>query len=72
MRTAKDNAIALFSKKQKLNHVMSVKTDTLNCSSFPGFIQCEGTSFLASFPSSAGKKQHSRFFSPQNLYKTVV
>ena len=84
MRTAKDNAIALFSKKQKLNHVMSVKTDTLNCSSFPGFIQCEGTSFLVSFPSSAGKKKrcfhfseftvskHSRFFSPQNLYKTVV
>ena len=36
--------------------MMRVKTDTLNCNSGPGSIQCEGTSFLASFESSANKK----------------
>ena len=29
--------VTLFGKKQKLNHVMSVKTDTLNDNLCPGF-----------------------------------
>ena len=33
-----------------------MKTDGLNCNSCPGSIQCERTSFPASFKSSAGKK----------------
>ena len=43
---------------------MRVKTDTLNCTraSCPVSIQSEGTSFLASFTSSAGKKNISFFF----------
>ena len=36
--------------------MFSVKTDSLNCNSCPGYIQCERTSFPASFKSSAGKK----------------
>ena len=40
---------------------MRVKTDTLNCNSGPGSIQCERTSFLASFLSSACKKNISFF-----------
>ena len=42
-------AFTLYGKKQKLNHASSVKTDTLKCHSCPGSIQCERTSFLASF-----------------------
>ena len=38
----------MFGKKQKLNHMISMTTDTLNCNSCPGSIQCERTSFLAS------------------------
>ena len=41
--------------------MMSVKTDTLNCNSGPGSIQCERTSFLASVANSAGKKNISFF-----------
>ena len=41
--------------------MMSVKTDTLNCNSGPGSIQCERTSFLASAANSAGKKNISFF-----------
>ena len=36
--------------------MFSVKTDSLNCNLCPGSIQCERTSFPASFKSSAGKK----------------
>ena len=45
-----------MARKQKLNHVMSVKTDTLKCTSRPGPIQCKKTSFRASFASATGKK----------------
>ena len=50
------NTVALFGKKQKLNLMIRVKIDTFNCNSYPikGSIQCEKTSFLASFASSAG------------------
>lgn len=43
-------------QEKKLHHVMSVKTDTLKCTLYPDSIQCERTSFLASFASSAHKK----------------
>ena len=46
----------LFGKKENLNHMISVKTDTLNCNSCASSIQCERTSFLASFARSAGEK----------------
>ena len=52
-------------QETKLNHVIIVKTDTLNCNSCPGSIQCEGTSFLASFASSvtqAARKKISEYF----------
>ena len=47
-----------MARKQKLNHVMSVKTDNLKCNLRPGPFQCKKkkTSFRASFASSAGKK----------------
>ena len=48
-------------QETKLNNMMRVKTDTLNCNSGPGSIQCKRTSFLASFTSSAGKKNISFF-----------
>ena len=41
--------------------MMRVKTDTLNCNSDPGSLQCERTSFLASSANSAGKKTISFF-----------
>ena len=41
--------------------MMRVKTDTLNCNPGPGSIQYKRTSFLASFTSSAGKKNISFF-----------
>ena len=50
----------LYGKKQQLNHVRCRKTDTLKCYSCPGSVQRETTSFLASFTSSAGKKDISR------------
>ena len=53
-------AFTLYGKKQKLNHASSMKTDTLKCHSCEGSTQCERTSFLASFTSSAGKKNISR------------
>ena len=39
--------VALYGKKQKLNHVMSVKTDTVKCSSRPGPIRCEKKNFIS-------------------------
>ena len=62
LQQARENAVARFSKKIRLNHLMIVKTDTLNCASCTVSIQCERTSFLASFAILAGKKNISFFF----------
>ena len=56
----KQNTVVLFGKKQNLNPLISVKTDTLNCNLCPGSIQCEKTSFPASFARSAGNKNNFR------------
>ena len=43
-------------QETKLNHTISVKTDTLNCNLCPGFIQCERTSFLPLSQAQPGKE----------------
>ena len=41
-------AVALYDdKKQKLDHLISTKIDTLKCNSFPGSIHCERTSIIS-------------------------
>ena len=59
MRTTKEKAVALYGKRQKLNHVMSGKVDTLECISCPGSIQL-GNFISYLFCKSAGKK--SKYF----------
>ena len=48
-------------QETKLNNMMRITTDTLNCNSGPGSIQYKITSFLPSFASSADKKSISFF-----------
>lgn len=59
MRTTKEKAVALHGKRQKLNHVLSGKADTLECISCPGSVQL-GNFISCLFCKSAGKK--SRYF----------
>ena len=59
MRTTKEKAVALYGKRQKLNHVMSGKADTLECISCLGSIQL-GNFISCLFCKSAGKK--SKYF----------
>ena len=56
-------------QETKLNHEFSINTDSLNCSLFPRSIQCERTSFLASFDSSVGKKNISHLVAEGQMFK---
>ena len=56
-------------QETKLNHEFSINTDSLNCSLFPRSIQCERTSFLASFDSSIGKKNISHLVAEGQMFK---
>ena len=56
-------------QETKLNHEFSINTDSLNCNLFPRSIQCERTSFLASFDSSVGKKNISYLVAEGQMFK---